>query len=189
MLNVKYLVMRSQRPGDLKPILTQVNPDACPRAWFVDTVITAASRAAVFQTLRDRSWNPRTTAILERPLPSPVSAAPDTSVRITKYSSRTITLAVNTTAPKLLVLSEVYYPAGWSATIDGKEAEILKTNYVLRSVIVPAGARTVEFQFHPASYETGLTVTNAAWGVTALLLVAGAFLDPRVRKRLGMSKG
>jgi hypothetical protein len=183
MLNVKYIVTRTQSPSGIHTV-KQPNPDALPRAWFVDSVIVAPSPQGVFRTLNDRTWNPRTTAVLERALPSAVSTAPDDHVRLTKYSSRSIELAVAPAAPKLLVLSEIYYPAGWKAYVDGQETEIFKTNYVLRSVIVPAGSHTVEFRFHPDSYETGLTLTQSAWGGTVLLLLAGVFLHPGVRKRL-----
>ncbi len=189
MLNVKYLVMPNQRPGGGGGIMTQPNPEACPRAWFVDTVTVAPNSAAIFALLRDRTWNPRTTAILERPLAAPISPAPDSSVKLVKYASREIVLEASPAAPKLLVLSEIYYPAGWKAFIDGQETEILKTNYVLRSVVVPAGKHTISFTFHPASYEKGLLVTNAAWGLTALLLSVGAFLNPWVRSKLGLGKG
>jgi uncharacterized membrane protein YfhO len=121
--------------------------------------------------------------VLEKALPSGVSAQPDSHVTLTKYQSRSIELAVDPAAAKLLVLSEIYYPAGWKAFVDGQETEIFKTNYVLRSVVVPAGKHTVEFRFAPGSYETGLTVTQSAWGVTLVLMLGGAFLDPRVRKR------
>ena len=88
---------------------------------------------------------------------------------------------------KLLVVSEIYYPAGWHATIDGAETEILKTNYVLRSVVVPAGRHTVEFRFNPASTALGYTVSQAGWGAALLLILAGAF--PFVREKLGKKAG
>ncbi len=185
MLNVKYIVGRQQtQSGGLETVVQQ-NPEALPRVWFVDSVVVAASKAAVFHVLQDPTWNPRTTAVLEKAIPSAVSAAPDSHATISKYASSAFEIAAAPAAAKLLVVSEVYYPAGWKAFVDGKETEIFKTNYVLRSVIVPAGQHMVEFRFAPASYETGLTVTESAWGLTALLLLGGAYLDPRVRKRLG----
>ena len=51
-----------------------------------------------------------------------------------------------------MVLSEVYYPEGWFAYVDGQETEILRTNHMLRSIFVPGGARQVEFRFRPATY-------------------------------------
>jgi len=189
MLNVKYIVTRQQSRSGAVETIVQQNPTALPRAWFADSVVVPGSKGAIFSLIKDPSWNPRTTAILEKALPAPVSAVPDSHVTLTKYASRQIELSVAPASAKLLVLSEVYYPAGWKAFIDGQETEIFKTNYVLRSVVVPAGRHTVEFRFAPESYETGLTVTQSAWGLTVLLLVGGAYMDPRVRRRISGAKG
>lgn len=189
MLNVKYIVSRQQAPGGRLETAVQPNPGALPRAWFADSVVVAPSAGAVFATLRDPVWNPRTTAVVEKPISAAVSNVPDDRLVIAKYSSRSIEIKTSAGLPKLLVLSEVYYPAGWKAFVDGAETEIFKTNYVLRSVVVPAGSHTVEFRFHPDSYETGLAVTLSAWGMTGLLLVGGAFLHPAIRKRMGKGKG
>ncbi|MEO8169197.1 MAG: YfhO family protein, partial [bacterium] len=89
-----------------------------------------------------------------------------------------------TSATSLLVLSEIYYPAGWEAYIDGAETEIYKTNYILRSVIVPAGSHEVVFKFEPKLYALGYTLTNVAWGVAILCILIGLWQTPAVRKRL-----
>ena len=59
----------------------------------------------------------------------------------------------------LAVFSEIYYPAGWTATIDGVETEILQANYVLRAIEVPAGQHEIIFTFDPISYRIGNLIT------------------------------
>jgi len=71
------------------------------------------------------------------------------------------------------VFSEIYYPAGWTAYIDGNETEIYKTDYLLRSIVVPPGHHKVEFKFHPASYYTGKNISIAANSVVVLILLIG----------------
>lgn len=70
------------------------------------------------------------------------------------------------------VFSEIYYPVGWTATIDGQEAPIYRVDYVLRALEIPAGKHTIEFTFRPPAYLIGNTVTMSA-SVLLLIVVAG----------------
>ena len=188
MLNVKYLVAQQPAQDGSMQTQTQLNPGYLPRAWFVDSTVIATSMAGRFSILNSPSWNPRSTAIIEKELPVKISHADGAAAVIGRYSSRDI--VVNTNAPNtsLLVLSEIYYPAGWKATIDGVETEIFKTNHILRSVVAPAGKHEIEFKFDPPIYYLGYTITQASWGVTALLILIGVFQQPGVRKKLGFGK-
>jgi uncharacterized membrane protein YfhO len=83
----------------------------------------------------------------------------------------------------------VYYPAGWKAFIDGQETDILRTNYILRSVVVPAGSHEVVFSFDPPLYRIGWIISNAAWVIAGLCILAGLWKLPAVRSRLARSPG
>jgi len=76
----------------------------------------------------------------------------------------------------------VFYPE-WHAFLDGKEVEIHKTNYLLRGVVVPAGAHTVEFRFISPAFETGRTVSIAANGLALLIGALGLFFTWKGRKQ------
>jgi uncharacterized membrane protein YfhO len=69
-----------------------------------------------------------------------------------------------------MVLSEIWYPAGWEAEIDGKPTKICKTNFVLRGIEVPAGEHEITFTFEPASVYWG---NLFSWIGHALLLCLG----------------
>ena len=71
------------------------------------------------------------------------------------------------------MFSEVYFPWGWKATIDGNEAEIGRVNYVLRALNLPAGSHTVEFVFDPESIHVTNTIATIAI-ILIYLLSAGA---------------
>ena len=92
-----------------------------------------------------------------------------------------IEINATTPQPALLVVSEVYYPAGWKAFIDGNETEIYRTNSVLRSVVVPAGTHNVVMTYDPPLYYLGYTLTNIAWAVSAVCILVGFWLTPQVR--------
>ena len=181
MLGVRYLLA----PGTLPPgmfeeahrdpsrgIVTYSNSAALPRAFLVDTAIVAASDAEVFRRMNDPRFDPARTAILHQELASEI-APPDSasSVHVVEYQSRSIALEVVVSRPALLVLSEVYYPAGWAAFVDGGETPIYRTNSVLRSVVVPPGLHSVVFRFDPALYHVGYSITVSAWIVAGLLVL------------------
>ena len=188
MLNVKYIVGQQKAQDGSVQTVARVNPTMLPRAWFVDTTVVTSSKAETFAYLNSPTWNPRSTAILEHALPAKISRSDDAVVEVTSYRSRDIVLKTISSAAALLVLSEVYYPAGWEAYIDGNTTEIYKTNYILRSVVVPAGTHTVEFKFDPPMYQLGYTFSRIGWGIALLVILVGVLQQPPVRRRLGFGK-
>ncbi|MEK6569967.1 MAG: YfhO family protein, partial [Bacteroidota bacterium] len=182
MLNTKYLLSPGRLPEDKfkivhidqkKSLVTSLNPSYLPRAFFVDQAIIARSKTEVFDSLNSPSFQPRRQAILEKS-PSPLPLKPDTSsTEIISVQAHDITLETSSDKPALLVLSEIYYPPGWKAYVDGKETEIYKTNYVLRSVVVPEGKHTVEFKYYSGTYALGLTVSSVGWGIGGVLILIG----------------
>jgi hypothetical protein len=183
MLNVKYLVAQQQTSSGRLETVAQPNPGGLARAWFVDSLVVRTGKSAVFGVMNSPDWNPSQTAVLEKEpsvVPGKVTGA---MVAQEKAESRDLVFKTTAPATGLLVVSEIYYPAGWKAYVDGQETEIYKTNYVLRSVIVPAGTHTVEMLFEPKSYTLGYTLTLAGWGVIVVMIGAGV-----VRKKVMAKK-
>jgi hypothetical protein len=81
-----------------------------------------------------------------------------------------------------LVLSD-RYSDGWTATVDGAPAPVLRAEYMFRAVAVPQGEHRVEFRYRPASVRIGLLTSLAGLAVAAALLIA----DGRTRRRLAGS--
>ena len=189
MLNTRYLVSRQPLQGtELTSVVESEggylyrNETALPRAFLVDSVRVVSEKDAIFEAMRDPGFRPGEYAILEKPVGERFGPMGDSSVEITLHTPHRIEMAVDAAAPCLLVLSEIYYPAGWQATMDGQPAEILKTNYVLRSVAVPEGRHDVVMTFEPLSFTAGHLVSRiASTLVLAGLIAAGAM---RIRKTL-----
>jgi hypothetical protein len=188
MLNVKYLIGMQQMQDGSATMVSQFNPGYLPRAWFVDSIVVSHSKGETFGILNSTGWNPGTTAILEKELPTKPSRAGSDAVAIPTSGSRQMVFRTTTAGSALLVISEIYYPAGWKAFVDATETEIYKTNYILRSVLVPPGTHTVEFRFDPPVYALGYTLTQGAWGLTALLILLGLLRTPAVVKKLGSKR-
>ena len=77
----------------------------------------------------------------------------------------------------LAVFSEIYYPKGWIATIDGKEVPIFRTNYTLRGLEIPAGKHNIEFRFEPQVVKTGSNIVLISGFGMALLIAVGVYLE------------
>jgi uncharacterized membrane protein YfhO len=75
------------------------------------------------------------------------------------------------------VFSEMYYKNGWNATIDGKESEIIRVDYALRGLNIPAGKHTVEFKFEPQVVKTGSTIALLSSIGMVLLLAGGVYFE------------
>jgi uncharacterized membrane protein YfhO len=103
------------------------------------------------------------------------------TIALTEYLPNHLTYQTNASTEQLAVFSEIYYAKGWNATIDGKPAEHIRVNYVLRAMRIPAGQHKVEFRFKPEVYTKGESVALA--GSVILLLVVGFAIFRELKNR------
>jgi len=76
-------------------------------------------------------------------------------------------------SPQFVVFSEIYYPKGWDAYVDGKKTAYCSANYVLRAMSVPAGEHSIEFRFEPKSYYVGEKISMAS-SILLIIILIGA---------------
>ncbi|OZC01999.1 YfhO family protein [Rubricoccus marinus] len=93
-------------------------------------------------------------------------------VSLVRFSPDEIVWTVAADAPSLLVVNEIYYPAGWTATVDSREAPIVRANYLLRGVPLPEGRHVVTMRFRPESHKQGVTIAWIATLLTYLGVIA-----------------
>lgn len=94
-------------------------------------------------------------------------------INLTKYGLNDLSYSVNNAHEGFAVFSDIYYEQGWKAYIDGKEAPIYKTNYILRGLLVPAGKHEIKFEFKPESYTKWVGATRISSILVVLLSLAG----------------
>ena len=124
------------------------------------------------------------TSIIKDTVSSPAELSPAEFIRLTNYSPNELTYEYTALTEKLAVFSEVYYPKGWTAYIDGQPAEIINADFILRALKVPAGSHKVEFKYKPESFTKGAMYSGIASGLLILLLLAGIGGEIYNRKRL-----
>lgn len=103
---------------------------------------------------------------------------PNAKVSLTKYIPDDLTYQYEAASPQFLVFSEVYYPEskGWHVYIDGKRKEgLVRTNYVLRGIEVPAGKHILEMKFEPSSYY-GSQIWGKIGNLLLILLLLGGIV-------------
>lgn len=175
-LNVKYILYPEEESGELKPLL---NPNALGPAWMVSEIETKATPDALLEALKETDF--KTTAlVLDHELPAdfPKQYTLDSlaQITLTKAKPDQLTYRVQTTTPAFAVFSEMHYPKGWKATLDGKPVPIINVNYVLRGVQVPANASVIEFRFEPAVIKQGTRLRWLSLGLFAIsILVLGYY--------------
>lgn len=176
MLNMKYLIVPDRQNGTV----AAVNPAALGAGWFVerlDFVKGADAEMAALERLDTRH-----AAVADEQFRSLLDGSPlgGGEVAATSYEPNELHYDIRSEKGGLVVFSEIYYP-GWTATIDGKPAEIGRANYILRALKVPAGSHKVVMTFKPASVETTNTIAFVALGLIAALFVVAVVVA--VRKR------
>ena len=146
------------------------NRNVLPKAWFADSVaIVPQARDAIAELNRfDAS---RTAILMDIGRVPEIVPTGNRSVEVTSYGPREITMDVAADAPSYLVLSEVWYPKGWHAELNGEPVSIHRTNYILRGFEIPAGEHMLALRFDPRSHILG---GRLSWIFNILILLIGA---------------
>ncbi|HKC69827.1 MAG TPA: YfhO family protein, partial [Bacteroidia bacterium] len=99
----------------------------------------------------------------------------EANIKLNSYQPNKLVYETNAKTSQLAVFSEIYYPKGWVATIDGKESPYVNADYVLRAMVIPEGKHTVEFNFKPAVYVVGEKISMAGSILVILISFGGLF--------------
>ena len=162
MMNTKYIITGNMA-SDTIP-----NPDALGNAWFVKGIQYKKGPRAVMDHLS--FFNPKDTAVIDEQdkldVLSGLQVDSNAKIQLIDNQNDLIFYTAKTNAKQLAVFSEIYYRDGWKAYIDDQESPILKVNYVLRGLVIPAGDHKIRFEFKPAS----VTRAKQIAGVASILL-------------------
>jgi hypothetical protein len=167
MLNAKYL---SFGPGKNEFIK---NSGALGNVWLVNNVDFVNNPDD--ELAKTCEVNPSTTAVIDKSKFNiqDNNYSSEGSIIVKEYGLNRIVYETNTNENAMAVFSEIYYPEGWIATIDGQEANILRANFILRALEIPSGKHQIVFEFKPKAYATGNSITLIS-SILLLLIVLGS---------------
>ncbi len=171
MLNTKYLLVGSEASSAL------LNESVFGNAWLVSSVSTIQNADQELEQVCGIDL--RSTVVVDDSRFTLSATSYDNSGAIVLEEYRPNYLKYHFQNPEkaLVVFSEIYYPKGWKATIDGEPVEILRANYILRALEVAGGSHSIEFRFEPQAYLVGNKVMMASSILLILLFAGTIFLE------------
>lgn len=181
MLNAKYFIVPLQG-GQTVPVM---NPYAYGAAWFVDKVDLVDN--ANEEIDRIAKIDLRHEAVADRKFAKQIGTAAkqdgNSIVNITSYQPNELKYDVKSDKGGVVVFSEVYYP-GWTATVDGKEVEVGRVNYILRAINVAPGSHKVVLTFRPATVNATETVAYVGYALLLITLLLLVYREYKKRKTI-----
>lgn len=178
MLNAKYIIYN--------PVAAPlINNSALGNAWFVNQYQLAGNANEEIDKINQVEIN--SVAIIDQQfknlLPDHVNADSTASISLTSYAPNKLVYQTKANADQLAVFSEIYYPKGWVAKVDGVEMPVFRANYILRAMMIPQGEHEVIFEFNPKSYEIGNKISFASSLILLLAIAAIVFAEYKKRKK------
>lgn len=176
MLNTRYIIT-----GDKEYPLAH-NENALGNAWFVRAVDYVGNADAEMAALGN--IDPGVTAVADSSFISVLgtevpSLSPCDAIRLVSYAPDRLVYEAETANGGVGVFSEIYFPWGWHATVDGSEVPLARVDYLLRAVAVPAGSHEIVMTFDPQSVHTTAAVAYTCIVLIYLLCGAGIFMSLR----------
>ncbi len=178
MLDTRYYILPGENGAPPEEVY---NPDANGAAWFVHQVEYVETPDQELDALG--KIDTKTTAVVDRRFDeakAAVNIPVDTTatIALTDYRVNRLTYEYASTLPQMAVFSEIYYPEGWTATIDGQPLDYFRADYILRAAVLPAGEHTVVFSFAVPHYKLHSAIT-LAFSIAILLCVIAALAVPK----------
>jgi hypothetical protein len=177
MLNTKYFIIPA---GDQeRSVIPFKNTQANGNAWFVRSLRMVQD--ADSEIIGLYYINTKVEAILNKKFKEEMalknSYSGEGTIKLTSYKANDLTYESNSDTEQFAVFSEIYYPKGWNAYIDGQLKPHACVDYVLRGLNIPAGKHTIEFKFEPKTYSTGNTVAMIGSILLLILVGSGIYLQ------------
>ena len=176
MMNTKYVIAGTAENAVFE------NPEANGPAWVPSQIVSVQTNQEEMDELGRIDTKSQATINTEE---FGNIAAGSGQITHISYAPNELKYQAEMNKEGLAVFSEIYYPEGWTATIDGNETEILRTDYLLRGLLIPAGTHEIVFKFEPKSYTATKTPMIIFQYLIVLSLIAGVFFTIKEKNGRG----
>ncbi len=150
---------------------------ALPRASLYSNWRKSTNDAETLKQLASPGFNPHESVIIDGDLPFAATSGTNLSgsVSFTSYTPKHITLAASNSVPSVLLYNDKI-AANWRALVDGKPQAMVRANFIMRGIPVPAGNHVVEMIYSAPT--NGLFVSLAGMLIGAIVLITVSFVSP-----------
>ena len=169
MLNTKYIIYPKDDKNTVYP-----NREAFGNAWIVSDIQWVATPNDEIDAIA--TTDVKNVAIVNEEFKDVIgdfTATPaEGTIKLVDYEPNQLTYNFDSSKDELVVFSEIWTKKGWIMWIDGVESPLFRSDYILRSAIIPAGQHEIVMRYEPRIWKVG----NAIQLLTSFILVAGLFI-------------
>ena len=166
MLNTRYIIYSKD-----KTKMVSKNYEAFGNAWIASDIRWVATPNEEIDAIADTDV--RNVAIVNNEFKNVVGgfkASPaEGAIQLVEYHPNQLKYQFDSSKDELVVFSEIWTKKGWTMWIDGVESPLFRSDYILRSAIVPAGQHEIVMRYEPSIWRIG----NAIQLITSLLILLG----------------
>ena len=178
MLNAKYFILPG---GENNAEIPLKNPMVNGNAWLVEKIVSVENANEEIISLG--KINTKKEAVSQenfiKSLGLKLNYSAKGDIKLISYQPNNLVYQSETSAEEFAVFSEIYYPKGWNAYIDGQLKEHASVNYVLRGLAIPAGKHKIEFKFEPVTYTNGNNIATIGSILLIITIGTGLFLNKK----------
>jgi hypothetical protein len=103
-------------------------------------------------------------------VPLPSTGTGNGTASYSETSPQSAEILVHTSAAGLVLIRNVF-DRNWRATVDGRSAPVLRTDFVLQGGLVPAGTHRIELRYDDPGIRLGLAISATAWAIGLALIL------------------
>ncbi|MEA1986245.1 MAG: hypothetical protein U9N76_01995 [Candidatus Marinimicrobia bacterium] len=197
MLNGKWIIAGGRIEEDfLIPIamdksrneVLHENSNVLPKAWFIKKINQFENDESVIKYMNKDGFHPENEALIlvedVEDLEKDYSGIGE--VKLIEQNPNMLKFHIKTDEKQFMVLSEIFYPIGWTAKIGDKKLPIIKTNFLLRGFEVPAGENDLTVEFRPKTYLRNLKMIWIGNIIILLILLGTAY--PKMKEYVTKKK-